>query len=338
MVDWITIPADKSRLAVSEVDQIKRVADRMCAAVESQSAYFCKSETTVCYVTLASPTYEWGLRVMLRSLRKVSQVPVLVLSSRRWTFRCDEPGVLLLEVPALVSSQYKPLRQEYLETLTKLWVFGLTCFRRITYVDADCLFLRSIDDLFDVNGFVAGGDYVLDATREGLNSGLFSFQPTRALRDEIFEQAHHTPSVDGGDQGLLNELLRPRVRLLPPEYDLMRHYHYYAGAELKRSETRMIHFIMKKPWELWAREPIDLALVELDDLWTSQLTRDELIDLVASWRRTQFIPRWDVEAQTRRRKRRHWRNRIVIALGIVLVALVFFWLGRFVAGEFPWPR
>src|SRR5262249_22941565 len=191
-----------------------------------------------------------------------------------------------LEVPGLVHSSYQPQRTEFKETLTKLWVFGLTCFRRITFIDADCLFVRSIDDLFDMQGFVAGADYVLDADPGGFNSGLLSFEPTHALRDLIFEQAQHTASVDGGDQGLLNEVLRSQVRLLPPEYDLMRHFHAHAGIELKRSKTRMIHYIVKKPWDLWIREPGDLALADLDDLWTKQLTHDELLELVAWWRRS----------------------------------------------------
>src|SRR5262249_48913998 len=195
----------------------------------------------------------------------------------------------------------------------------------------------SIDDLFDMQGFVAGADYVLDADPGGFNSGLLSFEPTHALRDLIFEQAQHTASVDGGDQGLLNEVLRSQVRLLPPEYDLMRHFHAHAGIELKRSKTRMIHYIVKKPWDLWIREPGDLALADLDDLWTKQLTHDELLELVAWWRRSQYLPRWNQEASNRRRRRRQ-RNQVIIALGAIMIALISFWIGNVVAGGDLWPR
>jgi len=336
LVDWITIPAEKAVLLLSEVEEIKRISDTLCAVVERQFAKKC--ESGVCYVTLASPSYEWGLRVLLRSLREVSQVPVIVLSARRWNFGCEEPDVLFVEVPGLVNPSYRSDRGEFAETLTKLWVFGLTCFRRIIFVDADCLFLRSIDDLFDADGFLAGPDYVLSPAQAGFNSGLFSFQPTRELRDLVFEQAQHTDSADGGDQGVLNELLRSRVRLLPPEYDVLRHFHHYAGAELKRSEMRLIHYIVKKPWELASREAGDVALSDLDDLWTKQLTRDELLSLIAWWRRTQPVPLLYREQYIRRRKRRRRRNRAIIAAGVILAAVVFFGLGYLVAGGALWSR
>ena len=337
MVDWIRVDASKTVFAVSEVDEIKRAADVLCATVEREFALLPAPNNSrmICYVTLASPSYEWGLRVLLRSLRKVSQVPVIVLSSQRWIFECSEPNVLFVEVPGLNNVLLKPQRDEFRETLTKLWVFGLTCFRRVTFVDVDCLFLRSIDDLFDLDDFVCGADYVVNSTERGFNSGLLSFEPTRELRDYIFEQAPHTPSRDGGDQGLLNELLRSRVRLLPPEYDVLRHFHHYGGVELKRSEVRMIHYIVKKPWELGARESLDLALADLDDLWTSQLTHDELLELVASWRRTVHISRWNaaVDAAARqRRARRRQRTRIIITIAAILLGLVFFYFGYIVGG------
>jgi Glycosyl transferase family 8 len=335
LVDWITVSANKASLMLSEVEDIKRISDTLCAVVEHEFAE--RYESRVCYVTLASPSYEWGLRVLLRSLREVSQVPVIVISARRWNFACEEPDVLFVEVPGLVNPGYRPIRDEFAETLTKLWVFGLTCFRRVTFVDADCLFLRSIDDLFDADGFLAGPDYVVSAAQRGFNTGLFSFQPTRELRDLIFERARHTDSADGGDQGVLNELLRSRVRLLPPEYDVMRHFHYYAGLELKRGEMRLIHYIVKKPWDLSVGEPGIGALSDLDDLWTQQLTRDELLALIAWWRRTQYLPLMNQEHYIRRRKRRR-RNRALITAGVILTTIVFFGLGYIVAGGAPWSR
>lgn len=332
---WITIPANKAIIEISDVAEIKRVADAFDAAVGALLA--AKNWADACYVTLASPDYEWGLRILLRSLRKVSSVPVIVIAARRWSFECDEPDVLFVEVPALVNPNYKPYRREYSETLTKLWVFGLTCLRRVTFVDADCLFLRSIDDLFNQEGFLAGADYLTNSSQRGFNSGLLSFAPTRELRDTIFEQAEHTASAEGGDQGLLNALLQTRVRLLPPEYDLLRHYDFYGGAELKRQQTRMIHYIIKKPWELALQSQSDLSLLDLDDLWTNELTRDELLALISYWRRAQHISSWDQLQAIRRQKRRR-RNRIAIVAGFVVAAAAFFTLGYLAAHGLVWPR
>ena len=331
---WITVPANKAIIKISDVAEIKQVSGAFCAAVER--AWAGKYAKSVCYVTLCSPDYDWGLRVLLRSLRKVSSVPLIVIAPRRWSVECDEPDVLFVEVPALVNPQYTPHRREFSETLTKLWIFGLTCFHRIIFVDADCLFLRSIDDLFDQDGFLAGSNYVVNSTQRSFNSGLFSFAPTRELRDFIFEQAQHAASPEGADQGLLNALLQSKVRLLPPEYDLLRHYNYYGGVEVNRDEIRMIHYIVKKPWELAVRESPDLSLIDLDDLWTKQLTRDELLALIGGWRRTQHFSVWDQEEENRRRRRRR-RNRIVIIAGFIIAAAVFFCFGYFARG-FSWPR
>src|SRR5205814_4765734 len=96
-------------------------------------------------------------------------------------------------------------------------------------------------------------------------------------------------SFDQGDQGLLNTLLWPEVYTLPAEYSLLRHYDFFGGVELKRDLVRSIHFINKKPWELWYRESADAFLSALDDLWTKQLSHDELLALVSTWRRRQYI-------------------------------------------------
>jgi len=285
---------------------------------------------------LASPGYEWGLRVMLRTLRRVSEVPVVVFAPQRWAFSFEVNDALFLEVPRIINSKFKPRRTEFRETLTKLWMFSLTCFRRVTFIDADCLFLNTIDDLFNMDGIVAGPDYVDGAVEGGFNTGLLSFEPRQALRDYVLDRAHQTSSCDAGDQGLLNQLLFSQVRTLPAEYDLMRHYYYYAGPELRRTEIKMIHYIVKKPWELWHREAPDAALVDLDDLWTKELTHDELLDLVGWWRRRQFIverPRLEaliadpVVARSARRR----RNRNAVVLGAIVVFLVSFVLGYLAA-------
>jgi type VI protein secretion system component VasF len=79
-------------------------------------------------------------------------------------------------------------------------------------------------------------------------------------------------------------------------------------------------------------------LSDLDDLWTKQLTRDELLSLIAWWRRTQPVPLLYREQYIRRRKRRRRRNRAIIAAGVILAAVVFFGLGYLVAGGALWSR
>ena len=149
--------------------------------------------------------------------------------------------------------------------------------------------VRSIDDLFDETGLCCAADCIEESDVRRLNSGLIAFDPSRDLRDLLFEKADQTDSYDHGDQGLLDNILRSRVKYLPSEYNLTRHYAFFHGPEASIKAVRVIHYIVKKPWELWYRETPDVALIELDDLWTEQLSHEELLQLVSYWRRRQFI-------------------------------------------------
>jgi glycogenin glucosyltransferase len=333
MADWVEVRTPKHAINVGDAAALASVSEALAATLREQHPALLEQADgrhPVAYATLASPDYEWGLRILLRSLRRVSKVPVIVLAAQRWEFDCPEERVVFLEVPKLSNSDYQPDRREFGVVLTKLWIFALTDFRRVTYVDADSLVLRSLDDLFDFNGLWASADFTTDSDKRDFNSGLISFEPTRELRDHVFERAGSTASFDHADQGLLNALLWERARVLPPEYSLLRHFHYFAGAELKRDRVRAIHYIVKKPWELWYREIADGVIADLDDLWTSQLTREELLGLIASWRRRQFVAeRVRFEGARKETKRR--RNRLLFIMGGLLIAAAFFAAGVLIA-------
>jgi hypothetical protein len=329
MVEWTEIAAPRHSINVSDVAALGGVADALLAAIRERHPailQWSNGRPPVAYVTLASPSYHWGLRVLLRSLRRVSQAPVIVLVGQRWDFECPEDAVVFVEVPNLTNRDYQPDRHEFGVVLTKLWMFALTDFHRLTFIDADSLILRSLDDLFAFSGFWASADFTTDSKRQGFNSGLISFEPTPELRDRIFHDAATTKSFDHADQGLLNALMWDSVRILPAEYSVLRHFHYFAGPELKRDRLRAIHYIVKKPWELWYREITDAGLSDLDDLWTSELSREELLALIAFWRRQQFFAeRARFEGARKQSKRR--RNRVLFIIGGLLIAAAFFGAG-----------
>jgi hypothetical protein len=289
---WVETDFRVSRLNVGDVNQLKASVEKINVAVENLRATdsnFQRNGKNCAYVTVATPSYEFGLRVLISSLRRHSNVPIVVLASRRWSFEPKHPGVYFLVVPGLYNDRYQPDRHEFTNTLTKLWVFGLLCLDRVVYLDADCLVLKSVDDLFDMTGLCCAADCIEDSEAGRINSGLIAFDPSRELRDYILENSYETDSYDHGDQGALDVMLRSRVKYLPSEYNLTRHYAFFHGPETSISKVRVIHYIVKKPWEICYRETPDAALAELDDLWTEQLTHDELLQLVAFWRRRQFI-------------------------------------------------
>jgi hypothetical protein len=289
---WLESRYSVNRLSVRDIDVTKQVSeqiDQYVGSLANQNPLFDRSGKKCAYVTLASPIYDFGLKVLLSSLRHYSSIPVIVLTTRRWEFRTDAENLFFLEVPGLFNDKYQSHRVEVGETLTKLWIFGLLSLDRIVFLDADCLIRRPVDDLFDRSGFCCAPDYIEDAATSRFNSGVMAFEPSKEIRDLIYEKAYATDSYDHGDQGLLNNLLAPIVRFLPVEYNLTRHYSLYCGPDTRPSSARIIHYIVKKPWELWYRETPDVALLELDALWTAQLSHADLLELVSTWRRRQFL-------------------------------------------------
>lgn len=287
------------------------------------------SEAPIAYVTLATPDYDWGARVLLRTLRRYTSIPIIVLAPSRWGLRSDVPDIYLIEVPTLYRNA-DSARREFAQTFTKLWAFCFLNFRRIVFLDSDTLVLQNLDELFDSDEFLVCRDSVEQVKVGAFNSGLLAFSPKRRLFEKIADHAATAPTKDGGDQGLLNCLFRDEVKYLGSEFNAIKHYLYFRHPDVQERELRMIHYIVKKPWELWYREISDAFCVDLEDLWTNELTRAELLELVSHWRRNQFIAerfRFDVTRQHRKRRKRHRELAIFILSGLVL-----FGLGAIVSG------
>jgi hypothetical protein len=336
---WLESSYRLSRLSVKDVENTRRISaqiDNRIHLLASKDEKFSRSNKTCAFVTVASPSYDFGLKVLLSSIRRHSGIPVIVLASQRWEFKTDVPDVHLIEVPSLFNERYNSHRPELGGTLTKLWIFGLLSLDRIVFLDADCLVLKPIDDLFDWQGFCCAPDFIENSDAQRFNSGVMAFDPSKELRDLIYEKAYATESYDHGDQGLLNNLLRPLVRLIPVEYNLTRLYALYRGPDTALSAARVIHYIVKKPWEMWYRETPDVALLDLDAVWTEQLSHADLLELVSMWRRRQFIaerPRFESlrshgPAQTTWASlfmlSRRFRLFVVAAVGVFLSVLLCF--------------
>lgn len=289
---WLESSYRLSRLSVKDVENVRRSSTQIDSRVHlltNKNDRFSRSNKKCAFVTVASPSYDFGLKVLLASIRRNSSIPVIVLASQQWDFKTEVSDVHLIEVPALINDRYNSHRPELSGTLTKLWIFGLLSLDRIVFLDADCLVLKPIDDLFDRQGFCCAPDCIENSDTQRFNSGVMAFDSSKELRDLIYENAYATDSYDHGDQGLLNNLLQPMVRLIPVEYNLTRHYAFYRGPDAALSSARIIHFIVKKPWEIWYRETPDVALLDLDALWTEQLSHADLLELVSMWRRRQFL-------------------------------------------------
>ena len=93
-------------------------------------------------------------------------------------------------------------RPELGVTLTKLHAWTLTQYRKCVFLDADVMFLKPADELFDREELSAVPDI---GWPDCFNSGVFVFVPSLDTFDGLTQLLADEGSFDGGDQGLLNQ-------------------------------------------------------------------------------------------------------------------------------------
>ncbi len=236
------------------------------------------------FVTLATPDFATGVSVLVRSLRAISDVPILILTlGGDFEPKVEADGVAFLEVPPLVRLGHAfPSDARHLAvTLTKLWVFSLTQPARVAFIDADCLVLQPLDDLFDGEGFAAVPDLFINYKTRAFNAGVFAFTPSAEISSRSLPTA--AGAFGGGrrprhPQRLLSQLAAAAARAELPARPCPP-----AGAG-PGSRARIVHYTPSKPWLPAPASPRDPVLAPLDDLWTTRLTPDEHVALVHDWR------------------------------------------------------
>ncbi|GIL91396.1 hypothetical protein Vretifemale_19012 [Volvox reticuliferus] len=82
---------------------------------------------------------------------------------------------------------------------TKLYIFKMTEYKKIVFLDADALVIRNMDVIFKCPGFCAALRH-----SERFNTGVMSLVPSTELYDDIMAKMKNMPSYTGGDQGFLN--------------------------------------------------------------------------------------------------------------------------------------
>jgi hypothetical protein len=164
------------------VDSVCRNLNRAVSDIIAAEGLFSDGAPRHAFVTFATPEYRWGLVTWLRSLRRVSDKPIFLLVSRQMPVPADIDGVYMVEIPELYDARSNYDRPEFRHVLSKLWIYALTTLDRLFFVDTDCIFLNSVDDLFDRPGFLVCPDYVVWRKNQTFNSGS---QPTSCLKSRF---------------------------------------------------------------------------------------------------------------------------------------------------------
>jgi hypothetical protein len=248
------------------------------------------------YVTLVSgPTFHHGARALAGSLRRVTDVPLVALATPDAnTDALEASGIAVVGVapianPGAASAAGRAAlkvrgQSRFTATYTKLWAFGLDFLDRFVYVDADAVVLKSLDVLFEEDGFAAALDAGIDlADGSVFNSGAFAASPSPELFAEMIAELPHLPSYDGGDQGFLNAFFsqpgRTWVRL-PQELNTTKRIFAHHPAVFREDDVAVLHYVGTKPWAPGGSGRYE----ELAARWLNFLDPRELRELVTDLR------------------------------------------------------
>ncbi|XP_022890927.1 inositol phosphorylceramide glucuronosyltransferase 1-like isoform X2 [Olea europaea var. sylvestris] len=238
------------------------------------------------YVTLLyGDEFLLGVRVLGKSIRDtgstkdmvalvsdgVSNYAKKLLQADGWIVNT----ISLLQNP----NQVRPKR--FWGVYTKLKIFNMTNYKKVVYLDADTIVVKSIEDLFKCRKFCANLKH-----SERLNSGVMVVEPSAELFNDMMTKVTTLHSYTGGDQGFLNSyysdfanahLFEPdaspddlKSRPVPQMERLSTLYNADVGLYMlankwmvDEEELRVIHYTLGplKPWDWWTSwlvKPVDV--------------------------------------------------------------------------------
>ncbi|XP_073003987.1 UDP-glucuronate:xylan alpha-glucuronosyltransferase 1-like [Typha latifolia] len=135
---------------------------------------------------------------------------------------------------------------------SKFWLWKLTDYDKVIFIDADLLILRNIDILFTMPEISAIGN---NGTL--FNSGVMVIEPSNCTFQLLMDHINEIESYNGGDQGYLNEIFAWWHRI-PSHMNFLKHFWEGDKEETKLAKTKMfgadppvvfvIHYLGLKPW------------------------------------------------------------------------------------------
>ncbi|XP_055350490.1 glycogenin-1-like, partial [Paramacrobiotus metropolitanus] len=209
------------------------------------------------FVTLATnDSYGLGALVLGHSLRRTGTTRKLAILitpdvSNHMRSMLQKVYDVIQEVNVLDSKDAANLallaRPELGITLTKLHAWNLTQFQEAVFLDADCLVVQNVDDLFDHEELSAVTDV---GWPDCFNTGVFVFRPNTNTYTQLNQFALEKGSFDGGDQGLLNQFF--------PDWKRLSYVYNVAATAIDShspafrqygANVKIVHFLgSTKPW------------------------------------------------------------------------------------------
>ena len=229
------------------------------------------------YITLlCNDTYYNGVQVLVKTIKKhcSGSYPITVVVdkvnvSQTTIIRLKKLVDMVIEVDPLYHNQNKEsanaIEKEEggcwaASEMTKLRLWSLIQFDQLVYVDADCMVLESIDELFDKCSdipFAAAPDVF---PPDKFNAGVLVLKPDQAIFDDICRKLPDLKSYDDGDTGVLNAYFPDWYRgcaasRLSFGYNMQRTLYWFTykkrpGYWDSIMPKKIVHFSSSpKPWD-----------------------------------------------------------------------------------------
>ena len=231
-----------------------------------------KTDKKYTYVTLLSTdSYLMGVLLLAKSLREVdARYPLLAVCSnavsektKRILKRYDMEYIVLEDAIKVDTTKYNvaPGYEHWNNTLDKLYVFSLTDYDKVIFMDSDMMVVRNIDHLFDTPHMSAVvADVFNEPDLRQLNSGMMVFKPNMQDFEGMVNlwTSGKIKLPNAGDQDVIRAWFKdwenhPELRL-PQGYNVF----YSDCRNLVKPEqvdpVYVIHFIgPRKPWQVSIR-------------------------------------------------------------------------------------
>ncbi|XP_058094528.1 inositol phosphorylceramide glucuronosyltransferase 1-like [Magnolia sinica] len=238
------------------------------------------------YVTLLyGDEFLLGVRVLGRSIRDTgSTKDMVVLVSdgvSDYAKKLLQADGWIIELISLLANPNQIRPKRFWGVYTKLKIFNMTNYKKVVYLDADTIVLKSIEDLFKCRKFCANLKH-----SERLNSGVMVVEPSESIFNDMMSKVNTLHSYTGGDQGFLNSyyvefpnahVFDPNLssdvlnsRPVPEMERLSTLYNADVGLYMlankwmvDEEKLRVIHYTLGplKPWDWWTAwllKPVDL--------------------------------------------------------------------------------
>ncbi|CAE7656216.1 IPUT1 [Symbiodinium sp. CCMP2456] len=233
---------------------------------------------------LTSDDFLMAVQALAASLRActLQTLPLLVLHtsqvSRGVQSRlASDPSVQLRLVDAIPNPHKTDVSGWVNSGFTKLRVWEQVDFEKIVYVDADCIVLENIDELF-AHACPAFCPDVFPPDK--FNAGVIVLEPNLSVFQDMMDKMLVLPSHDGGDTGFLNAFfpdwyLWPPEQRLPFRYNALRTMHWLTRANPGYWESiqpvKVLHFCSyPKPWDKEAKKG------DLEALWWEHYLKSQM--------------------------------------------------------------